>query len=142
MKIVRKGSLLTIGLEPDELLLESIQAAIDRERVRDGVVLSGIGTLKTCTLHAITGAGLPARDELFTLTGALELLSVSGIIAGGEPHLHAVVSERENAAQGGHIEPGCRVAYLAEIAILCCNEMPMIRQTDERGLKLLQRAKG
>ena len=55
MEIIRKGNLLAIGLEPDELLLESIQTALDREGVRDGVVLSGIGTLKTCTLHAITG---------------------------------------------------------------------------------------
>jgi predicted DNA-binding protein with PD1-like motif len=41
-------------------------------------------------------------------------------------------------AQGGHIEPGCEVAYLAELVIHKFNELKMMRHFDaERRIKLL-----
>lgn len=139
MNIVHNGNTLLLGLGPDELLLESIQAAIDSEGIQDGVIISGIGTLKTGVFHYITGTGFPAEDRCFNVEGPLELLSLSGIIAAGEPHLHGMVSEKEGAAHGGHIEPGCRVAYLAEIAIQVCSEAKLTRCFDAgAGVALLK----
>jgi len=40
---------------------------------------------------------------------------VMGIIANGEPHLHAVVSDHE-VAYAGHLKGGCRMLYLAKIS--------------------------
>lgn len=129
---------IVIGLGPGELLLESIEEAIKEHDIENGVVVSGIGTLKTCRLHYILHTDFPPEDEIFTLEQPLELLSVSGIIADGEPHLHGVVSHKDNEAQGGHIEPGCEVAYLAEIVIYKFNSLKLKRHLDkERSVKLL-----
>jgi predicted DNA-binding protein with PD1-like motif len=68
-------------------------------------------------MHYILHTDFPPQDAIFTLEEPLELLSISGIIADGEPHLHGIVSRADEGAHGGHIEPGCEVAYLAEIMI-------------------------
>jgi len=81
----------------------------------------------------------PPQDAIFTLEESLELLSVSGIIADGEPHLHGVVSQADKQTYGGHIEPGCEVAYLAEIVIQKYPELSLVRRFDkERKIKLLE----
>ena len=131
--------LIAIGLEPGELLLESIQKAIKQYDIQNGVVLSGIGTFKTCRMHYITKTDIPPADAVYTLTKPLELNAISGIIANGEPHLHIAVSCGENEAYGGHLEPGSELAYLAEIMILKCNDHKLIRKPDAAsGVKLLQ----
>ena len=131
--------LITIGLGPGELLLESIQKAIKQYDIQNGVVLSGIGTFKTCRMHYITKTDIPPADVVYTLEKPLELNAISGIIANGEPHLHISVSCGENEAYGGHLEPGSELAYLAEIMILKCNDYKLIRKPDAAsGVKLLQ----
>ena len=141
MKAMRRpgaADVLVIGFEPGELLLESLQRAIDEQGVRNGAVVSGIGTLTTCTLHCITHTNFPSDNHFWTLEKPLELLSVSGVIAGGEPHLHVVVSCGEDEVYAGHLEPGAEVAYLAELVVLVFNDLPLTRRRDpERQVMLL-----
>jgi len=130
--------MVVVALEPGELLLESIQEAIRKHDIRNGVVVSGIGTLKTCHIYCITHTNFPSTNKFFTLERPLELVSVSGIIADGNPHLHIVVSCGETEVWAGHLEPKSEVAYLAEIAILKFNALEMIRRPDpERKVMLL-----
>jgi uncharacterized protein len=127
-----------IGLQPGEMLLESIQEAIRVQGIRSGAVVSGIGTLKTCHMHYIEHTDFPPQDRIYRLDNPLELLSVSGLIAAGEAHLHITVSFGEEEVYGGHLEPGSEVLYLAEIAIVVFDELEMIRRVDpERKVKLL-----
>lgn len=130
--------IVAIGIEPGEMLLETIQAAVKEHDIRNGAVVSGIGTLKTCQMHYITHCAFPPKDAFFRLRKPLELLSVSGLIADGEPHLHIVVSCGEKEVYAGHLEPESEVLYLAEIAILVFNDLELARHVDaERKIKLL-----
>ncbi|MGB7538446.1 MAG: PPC domain-containing DNA-binding protein [Anaerolineales bacterium] len=132
--------LMTMGFEPGEMLLESLQKAIQSSGIQNGAVVSGIGTLKTCRMHYIQHMGFPPQDRIMTLNKPLELLSVNGLIADSEPHLHIVVSCGQDEVYGGHLEEGCEVLYLAEMAILVFNEHRMKRLLDkERNIKLLKR---
>ncbi len=133
-----KTTLVTIGIKPGEMLLESILEAIASQGIRNGAVVSGIGTLKTCRMHYVTHTHFPPDNHIFELSKPLELLSVSGLIADGEPHLHIVVSCGEEEVYGGHLHEGSEVLYLAEIAILVFNAHAMERQPDPlRKVKLL-----
>lgn len=130
--------LVVLGIPPGEMLLEAIQQGIEEQDVRNGVVISGIGTLKNFHMHYITHTDFPPADEFVDIERPLELLSVSGVIADGQPHLHVVVSCGRDEVYAGHLEPNSEVAYLAEIAILKCNDLAMARHLDEqRKLKLL-----
>jgi predicted DNA-binding protein with PD1-like motif len=132
------SELVVLGLGPGEMLLESIQRAVAETDIRNGVVVSGIGTLKNLRMHYILHTDFPPADEIENIVGPLELVSVSGVIADGQPHLHVVVSCKQEQVWSGHLEDGSEVAYLAEIAILKCNDLRMARHADERRkIKLL-----
>jgi len=127
-----------IALEPGELLLESIREAVRKCGVKSGAVVSGIGTLKTCRMHYINDVTFPPADTVFSLEKPLELLSINGLIADGEPHLHIVVSCGSDEVYAGHLEEASEVAYLAEIAVLAFNDLAMARRLDtERRIRLL-----
>jgi predicted DNA-binding protein with PD1-like motif len=127
-----------IALEPGEFLLESIREAVRGRGIKSGAVVSGIGTLKTCRMHYINHVSFPPADTIFSLEKPLELLSINGLIADGEPHLHIVVSCGSNEVYAGHLEEGSEVAYLAEIAVLAFNDLAMARHLDpQRRIRLL-----
>ena len=127
-----------IALEPGEFLLESIREAVRGRGIKNGAVVSGIGTLKTCRMHYIDHVSFPPADTIFSLEKPLELLSINGLIADGEPHLHIVVSCGSNEVYAGHLEEGSEVAYLAEIAVLAFNDLAMTRHLDpQRRIRLL-----
>jgi uncharacterized protein len=135
---------IVVGLAPGEMVLESLQAAIKTHQIQNGVVVSGIGTLKRCKMHHIEPAdanrpdNFPPKDRIFILEKPLELVSVSGVIADGQPHLHIVVSYRDEEVYAGHLEDHSEVLYLAEIVILKFNTLQMTRYFDDtRKISLL-----
>ncbi|MEK7476285.1 MAG: PPC domain-containing DNA-binding protein [Candidatus Coatesbacteria bacterium] len=130
--------MVVVGLAPDEMLLESLKKAIATRGIRNGAVISGAGTLKSCRMHYVDHVGFPPQDVFCSIEGPLELVALNGVIADGEPHLHVVVSMKEQPARAGHLEDGSQVLYLAEVAILVCESLAMARQLDEaRKIKLI-----
>ena len=112
------GRIYTLRLDKGDYLLESINALITREGVRDAVVLSAIGTLSSCVLHMVMTPDYPVVERYVHWEDKpLELSSIDGIIADGKPHLHATVSDHE-VAYSGHLEEGCKVLYLVEVVIV------------------------
>lgn len=124
--------LIAVGIDPGEMLLESIEEAIAKHDIVSGMVVSGIGTLDTCTMHFITHTKFPPKDAMYTIEGPLELLSVSGLIVQGKPHLHIQISMGRTECYGGHLEPGSRVLYLAEVGIIKCNDLAVTRERNEQ----------
>jgi len=126
------GRIFALRLDPGDYVLESILDLIQKENLKDAVVVSGIGTLDHCTLHMVMTTGYPAVEHFERWENKpLELAHIGGIIANGEAHLHAVVSDSEKA-YSGHLEKGCRVLYLAEIAIIELLSMGLARVYDDR----------
>ena len=68
-------------------------------------------------MHYTTVTGLPPNDEFVEISDrALELVSVHGLIVDSQPHIHMTVGDMERT-WAGHLEDGCVVLYLAEVAI-------------------------
>jgi len=106
-----------LRLDQGDYVLEAINDLIQKEKISNAVVVSGIGTLDRCVLHMVTTTGYPPVEYFDKRDNVpLELVSVQGVIADGSPHLHTVVSDTEKA-YAGHLENGCRVLYLSEIVI-------------------------
>ena len=100
---------VVVGIAPGEMLLETIEAAIKEHGVRNGAVVSGIGTLKVARMHHIEHDRFPPDDRIFIVEKPLEVSSISGIIADGKPHLHMTVGFRDEWSIAGHLEPGSEV---------------------------------
>ena len=131
--------IITVGLEPGELLLESILSLVEEYPVENGIVLTGFGTLDCCSMHYVADAKFPPTNVIYEVSEALELTSMSGIIANSLPHVHITVSHGRDMSYGGHLEAGSRVLYLAEFSILKLENSKLLRVFDaERCISLLQ----
>jgi predicted DNA-binding protein with PD1-like motif len=134
----RIGEVICVRLDYGEDVLASIEAAAKEHDIHSGIVLSGIGTLDRVRMHHITHTGFPPKDEFVEYEGPYELLSIQGLIADYVPHLHTCVSVKETTYMG-HLEPGCRVLYLAEIAIARLEDVRLTRVANpETNVKQLQ----
>lgn len=106
-----------LRIDPEELLLEMVEEVARQKNVRDGVVLSTVGSLSFCRIHIVTGDGTnPVQNKFIELSGSIEIVSMSGMIVDYEPHLHMCVMLDKEVA-GGHVEHGCRILTMAEISI-------------------------
>jgi predicted DNA-binding protein with PD1-like motif len=135
----RPGEIVVVRLAYDDLLLESIQEICKRHRIRDGLILTGFGSLTDFAVSGAVGASFPPRKFYQrTRPRGVEILAMSGVIADYHVHCHIVLADRKQAF-GGHLETGCRILSLAEIALMRVSGIKLARMVDSTtGQKLLQ----
>ncbi len=136
------GRTFLLRLDQGDDILESINNLIQKENIKNGVVVSAIGTVDKCVLHMVTTTGYPPKEHFEKWDNKpLEISSIHGIIADGKPHLHAVVSDSKKA-YSGHLEKGCRVLYLTEIVIMELKSIHLTRVLDDKNISKLTRDPG
>lgn len=133
------GRTFLLRLDQGDMLLESVEALVAEENIKNAVVVSGIGTVDESVLHMVTSTGYPPV-EYFDKKRELpiEVVSIQGVIADGVPHLHMMISTKD-AALGGHLEHGCKTLYLAELVITEYTDLSLHRVPDERNIRKLTR---
>ena len=123
-----------------DMLLEGIQAVIDRENIKNAFLTSGLGTLDRCRMHYVASIGFPAQDVMQTwMDEPIGIAAMSGIIANGQPHIHMVIStySGESKTYTGHLEEGCRVLYRVEMIIQEIEDLELTRVSNENGIEVL-----
>lgn len=135
----RSGSIVVVRLAYGDLLLETLQDICRKEKIRNGVVLTGFGSLTDLTVTGVVGPEFPPRRFYRRVKPrGVEILAISGVIADYHVHVHMVLCDQRRAF-GGHLEPGCRVLSLAEIAIMRVDGVKLARRLDpSTGQKLLE----
>lgn len=129
----RIGRTFVVKLVQGEDLLTSIETLIKDYRIENAVVVSGIATFDRSTLHMIAGTGYPVEVYIDKKTDVpLEVASVDGFICDGEPHIHCVIADK-NQAYAGHVLKGCRILYLGELVIQELLGMSIHRHANEKG---------
>lgn len=128
------GRTFILRLDQGDMVLESIKNLISKEKIKDAFVISGIGTLDKCVLHMVTTIGYPPKEYFKKWEDEpLELVSIDGIVADSEPHLHAVVSDTKQA-YAGHLEDGCRILYLGEIVLVEIKSLNLKRIYNDKNI--------
>jgi len=122
------SGVVIVSLGHGDLLLENLRRVAREADIHTGVVMTGIGSLTYAHIHAVATNDMPPRDEFLQLPGPLEVASLGGIIADYEPHLHINLMDVHGKYYGGHIEEGCSVLTLSEIAILRLPDLRLTRR--------------
>jgi len=107
---------ILIRVAPGDDLLRELERAVAQHGVRNGVFLSGVGSLTRIHVHVVASTDLPPENVFIEREGAVDILAVTGFVLGGRVHAHLTVSDDERAI-GGHLEPGCRVLTFAMVAL-------------------------
>lgn len=116
--------MLPIRLRPGQDLRRALEAAVAERGCAAACVLSGIGSLSP-TLLRLAGA-----NEMRTIAGDAELLTLAGTIAPQASHLHASVSDAHGAVVGGHLAYGCVVRTTAEVLLALLPDWAFAREPD------------
>lgn len=129
---------IRIRLDRGDLLLETILNAVERHDVQDGAVLTAVGSLQECNFHTVASLAESPEQNRIHKPGPLEILNVNGMIAAGEPHLHMTLADKDGRAMGGHLDPGCKVLYRAEVTIAKYGGARLERKPNAAGVGVLQ----
>lgn len=122
---------MMVSFRRGDYIIEELRELLKREGVDAALITSGIGSLDICKMHTITTAGLPPKDRYLTLEGPIEMGSLQGSVAGGEPHIHVVVDDVANdKVYVGHLEPGSRCCFRAELGLVILNGVKTTRLAD------------
>lgn len=129
-----------LQLTRGELLLESIYDLIEKERIKNGFVTAGLGTLETCNMHSVVTTSFPVENKMQSWEPqAIGVAAMSGIIANGQPHIHIVMStyQGESKTYTGHLEHDCKVLCRMELVIVEIDGVDLERVIDENGVEVL-----
>ncbi|MFZ2308201.1 MAG: PPC domain-containing DNA-binding protein [Rhodoferax sp.] len=119
---------LPIRLTPGQDLRLALEAAVHSHNCRAAFVLSGIGSL------SMAGLRFAGADRVERLTGDMEILSLSGSVAGdgakSSSHLHMALSTPTGQVLGGHVAAGCFVRTTAEVLLALLPQWEFAREPD------------
>lgn len=107
-----------VRFEPDDDILLGLQKAVVDLGIRHGVIVSGLGAIKSYGLHVVKTTNIPPGN-IFAWEENLpyDIVNCSGFIMNGRVHAHLAIADR-NRVIGGHLEEGTKVLNLAMITLM------------------------
>ena len=88
-------------------MLEGLNSAVKEKKIKNAVILAGIGSVTDYHFHVVSDKNLPPANEYPGASRAMDLIAVQGYILNGRVHAHITLSD-ENSSLGGHLEPGTK----------------------------------
>jgi uncharacterized protein len=117
---------LALRLPPDVDLRQTLKSIAHTENITAGIILSGIGSLKTVALR------FAGQNTHTTIDGKHEILMIAGTIGTEGTHLHMSVANAQGQVIGGHVVDGCIIYTTAEITIGILPNVQFQRELDQR----------
>jgi predicted DNA-binding protein with PD1-like motif len=124
---------IMVSFRRGDYVIEELRELFQAEGIDAALITSGIGSLDICKLHTITNTVLPPEERYLTLEGPIEVGSLQGSVAGGEPHIHVVVHDvGRDEMHVGHLEPGSRCCFRLELGVIVLEGVKTRRVTDPK----------
>jgi len=96
-------------------LKQSIEKLVRAMNISAATIMSGVGSLDVAVLRM---AGAEAgRQDIRTLLGPFEIVSLIGNVGQDRTHLHMAVSDHDGRVTGGHVKEGCEVHTTVELVL-------------------------
>ncbi len=134
------GRIVAFRLRPGTDVMEGITAMCEKENIKNGVILSMIGSLNGAKVFnpeplATSKIGFGYGDPI-KFGGAIELVTGAGMICHSEKdevllHVHVSLSDRHGNAYGGHLIPGNIVLLTVDVMIGVIEGIDMVRKYDD-----------
>jgi len=125
-------SVLVIRLKYQADLLAGIENMIKQHKVKNAVVLNGIGSVRNYHIHSVSNRTFPSKNIFIKdPTSPADIISINGFVIDGRLHAHMTLTTGEHAF-GGHIEPGTNVFTFAILTLgILPDEMDISRVDDK-----------
>ena len=113
-----------IRLNPGDDILQSLRKAVADQGIKNGLILTGVGSVRAYHYHVVDGFDLPPPEAFARDDKPLDVVNVNGLIISGRVHAHITFADAK-AALGGHMEEGCIVLTFAVIAVCDLGEVDL-----------------
>jgi len=111
-------------------ILAGLKEAVDRQHIRNAVVLSGFGSVTSYHIHVVENSVFPPKDAYIKARKPYDIVGASGYVIGGRVHAHMTFSDTKRAF-GGHLEPGTTVFTFCTVTLgILDDEAPVSRIDD------------
>lgn len=109
--------IVTLRFKFDTDLLAGLQKMVKQEKIRNGVILAGAGSVRGYHIHQVSNRTFPSKN-MFEKdpTAPADLIGMNGYVMNGQIHAHMTLANPEKAF-GGHLEPDTRVLTFAIVTI-------------------------
>ena len=114
-----------VRLRRGEDLLNAIEKFCIKNKIKAGVVLSGVGCVLKARIRDAGGVTIVEIDE------HMEIVSLMGTVSEKRCHLHISFSKKDLSVIGGHLVEGCIINTTCEVAIIEINDYKLSREYDE-----------
>lgn len=106
----------------------SVERLVAALKLSSATVISGVGSLNTATLRM---AGAEAgKQDIRTLEGPFEIVSLTGNLGPGRTHLHMSISDKDGNVTGGHVKEGCVVHTTLELVLAVEDKLTFTEEID------------
>ena len=98
-------------------LLAGLEKMVREQKIRNGVILSAIGSVRNYQIHQVSNRTFPSKNMFVKdPTGPADIAGMNGFIMGGKLHPHITLASPDKAF-AGHLEPGTEVFTFAIVTI-------------------------
>ena len=119
----------------DTELLSALERAVKDNKIKNGVILNGFGSVRNYQVHQVSNRTLPSKNMFVKdPTAPADIASMSGYVLNGRLHPHITLSNPEKAF-GGHLEPGTNVFTFAVVTIGVLPDSLDLSRLDDKNLR-------
>ncbi len=109
--------IVIIRLKYKANLLDGMNKIIKEQHIRNGVILSAVGSLRGYEIHTVSNRDMPSQNTFVkNLTQPADLVSMNGYVINGRIHAHMTIATPDRVI-AGHVEEGNEVFTFAVVTI-------------------------
>jgi predicted DNA-binding protein with PD1-like motif len=98
-------------------LLAGLERMVKEQKIRNAVILSGIGSVRGWHYHTVSNGTFPSKNIFVkNPAGPADITSMNGYVIDGRVHAHLTMADGDKAF-GGHLEPGTSVFTFAIVTV-------------------------
>ncbi len=108
-----------IRLKNGEDVLEGLESELKEANIKNGVIISGIGSTTSYHIHVVKSQKLPPGNVYFKKDAPFDIVNMQGYIMDGRVHAHISLGDAKTGKQfGGHLEKGCDILTFCIITVI------------------------
>jgi predicted DNA-binding protein with PD1-like motif len=98
-------------------LLAGLERLVKEGKIRNAVILSGIGSVKSYHYHTVSNGTFPSKNIFVkNPAGVADIAGMNGYVIDGRVHAHITFADPDKAF-GGHLEAGTTVFTFAIVTV-------------------------
>src|SRR5258707_2546979 len=120
-------------------LLAGMEKMVKQEKIRNAVILSGIGSVRGYHIHQVSNRDFPSKDMFVkNPTQPADVIGMNGYIIDGRVHAHMTLATPDKAF-GGHLEPGTSVFTFVSVTLGAMGDGVDFSKFDDKTYRCLSR---